>query len=397
MPQSAIDKFSKRTALIEAEAEKRGITDEAEKAGLGAKLRVKKHKDLKMSELRKAWDAQLTDAEREALAAVYGKESGQSKEVTPAEAVAFAIAHLSEKLSAFPERELKRVALLHGLGHVTPDQVAAELPRHGVITAEIDGRLMVTTAELQGEEDYIVGQTMGGRGSVPPVGVAEGLTRIMEDGKALNDGQWNAVIGLMNSANRINLVEGPAGAGKTELLKKYREGMEEAGKSVTWLATTTDAAGVLAKDGFEVNTVARFLLDEKLQASARNGWAVVDETSMLGHKDAVKLFQLAEKNNVKLTFVGDPMQHGSVSRGALMRVLKEYGGVTPFRLTEILRQEDPAYRAAAELLSEGRTLEGFDAIDRMGGLEEIADDGDRYRRIAADYRQGSMTRNQCWW
>ncbi len=40
---------------------------------------------------------------------------------------------VSEKLSVFPERELKRVALLHGLGDVTPEQVAAELPRQGVI------------------------------------------------------------------------------------------------------------------------------------------------------------------------------------------------------------------------------------------------------------------------
>ena len=62
--------------------------------------------------------------------------------------------------------------------------------------------------------------------------------------------------------------------------------------------------------------------------------------SMLGHKDAVRLFKLAEKLDLKLILVGDPMQHGSVSRGALMRVLKEYGGIKPFRLTEIMRQED---------------------------------------------------------
>ena len=48
------------------------------------------------------------------------------------------------------------MALLHGLGSVTPEQVAAELPRQGVITAEIDGRLMATTEELQEEEDDIV-------------------------------------------------------------------------------------------------------------------------------------------------------------------------------------------------------------------------------------------------
>ena len=224
------------------------------------------------------------------------------------------------------------------------------------MTAEIGGRLMVTTEKLQQEEDYIVGQAMSGRGRVAPVGVADGLDRKLKDGKSLNDGQWQAVTGLLESENRITLVEGPAGAGKSSLLAKYAEGMRLAGQSVTWLATTTDAAGVLAKDGFKVDTVARFLLDDRMQTAARHGRVVVDETSMLGHKDAVRLFKLAEANDLKLIFVGDPMQHGAVSRGALMRILKEYGGVQPFKLSEIMRQENPEYRAAAKLLAEGKAI-----------------------------------------
>ena len=87
--------------------------------------------------------------------------------MTPAEAVAYAIAHCSAKSSrCCPERELKRVALLHGLGSVTPEQIAAELPRQGVITAEIDGRLMATTEELQARGAITSsGFAAGGRGS----------------------------------------------------------------------------------------------------------------------------------------------------------------------------------------------------------------------------------------
>src|SRR5262249_22790026 len=71
VPQSAIDKLSKRTAQIEAEAERLGIVDEAEKSKLGAKIRGKKQKELTLPELRRAWWDQLTDDEREALARVY--------------------------------------------------------------------------------------------------------------------------------------------------------------------------------------------------------------------------------------------------------------------------------------------------------------------------------------
>jgi conjugative relaxase-like TrwC/TraI family protein len=388
VPQTVIDKFSKRTMQIEAEAEKRGITDAAQKAELGAKIRSNKQKDQTLSELRSAWDAQLDQGERAALARVYAGEIPPGQEVTAAEAVAWAIAHVSEKLSVFPEREIKRVALLHGLGSVTPDQVAAELPRQGVVTSEIDGRWMATTEGLQREEDYLVGQAAGGRGSVAAVGVAEGLTRTMKDGKSLNDGQWDAVTGLLTSENRINLVEGPAGAGKSSLLGKYQDGMRLAGKDVHFFATTAAAVEVLHKDGFKgTKTVAHLLLDERLQASIKGSRVVVDETSLLGHKDAVALFRLAEKLDLKLTFVGDPMQHGSIARGALMRILKDYGGIKPFRLTEILRQENPAYLQAAKLLSEGKTLEGFNAIDAMGRIVEIAEPEDRYRHIAVDYWQ----------
>ena len=81
-----------------------------------------------------------------------------------------------------------------------------------------------------------------------------GLTRDAGRRKALNDGQWETVTGLLEFENRVNLLEGPAGAGKSWSLQKFDEGMRRAGKTVTYLATTTDAVGVLEKDGFEVDT-----------------------------------------------------------------------------------------------------------------------------------------------
>ena len=211
----------------------------------------------------------------------------------------------------------------------------------------------------------------------------------------LNDGQWEVTRGLLDSSNRVSLVEGPAGAGKTTMLAAYDSGMRLAGESVNYLATTTQAAKVLGQDGFSVKTVAHFLLDEKMQAAARGGRVVIDESSMLGHKDAVKLFQVAEENNLKLIFVGDPMQHGSVPRGAFLRTLKEQGGIKPFKLTEIMRQHDLEYRAAAQLLSEGKTLDGFNALDKKGWVHEIGEDAARYRAMAAEYLQAVGSGTSC--
>ena len=79
IPQSMIDKFNKRSDEIEAEHRRRLRDDpdyrEAYKHELAAKTRSKKQKELTPDQLREAWDAQLTDDEREALAAVYRRDN----------------------------------------------------------------------------------------------------------------------------------------------------------------------------------------------------------------------------------------------------------------------------------------------------------------------------------
>jgi conjugative relaxase-like TrwC/TraI family protein len=240
VPQSVIDKFSKRTRQIEAEAERRGITDPERKSELGAKTRAKKPKELAPEELRARWDAQLTDAEREALAAVYRREIAPGEPVTIAQAVTHAVAHCFERESVVPEREIRRVALLYGLGHVTPEQLDAELPRHGVITRELEGRTMATTRDVLGEERFLSGFAASGRGTQRPAGVALQLER-----GRLDEDQWNAVQGLLSSTDRVNLVDSAAGTGKSTMLRAFDEGLRLAGEDVTFLATTTQAVDVL--------------------------------------------------------------------------------------------------------------------------------------------------------
>lgn len=381
VPQSAIDLFSKRTAQIESEAKRLGITDAKAKAELGAKIRAKKIKDLTLPELRKAWAAQLTDGERDALAAVYRREIPAAEKITAREAAAYAVAHCFEREAVVAERELVRVALLHGLGDVAAGQVRAELPGLGVMLAEKDGRLMATTKEAFGMERFIVGHAKHGRGCVEPVGIPAGLER-----GRLDDEQWQAVTSLLSSCDRVQLVDSAAGVGKSTMLGVFDQGMKRAGKPVSYLATTTPAVGVLRQDGFEAETVAKFLLSEKMQDAASGGTVVVDEASMLGLRDAYRLAAVAKEKHIRLIFLGDSRQHSSVAAGAVMQTLQRYGCMEPLRITRIKRQTDADHRKAVELLYEGRTLEGFDLLDKkLGWVHEIQSDTERYRAMAAEY------------
>ena len=352
---------------------------------LGGTSRREKRDDLTLGGCREYWATIPTEDEAVQVAATIerarlGLNPKLDHRAVADAAMDFALRHHSEQQSAFRWEELAATALEHGMGAATPAEIEAAAKRAGVLFVERDGLRMATTVELQAEEDYLIGVAWPGRGVVP-VGVPDDLRR----GK-LNEGQWQAVCGLLISPNRVNMIEGPAGAGKSSLLASYDRAMKSAGEAVTYLATTAKAVEVLRVDGFkETQTLARFLVDEKMQAAAKGGRIVIDETSMLGHKDAVKLFRLAEKLDLKLVCVGDAMQHGSVAAGNFHKLMKEYGGIKPFKLWEIMRQEDAGYRKAADLLSKGKTVEGFDALDRKKWVREIESEAERCEAIAADY------------
>ncbi|WP_337173561.1 MobF family relaxase [Paludisphaera sp.] len=384
VPQALIDRFSKRSEEVREAYEEKRKNDPAYRAEykyeLGAKTRSRKQKELTPAELRREWEGQLSDDDRQALAAVLGRQIAPDAKIAASEAVAYAVHHCFEKASVVPERELKRVALLYGLGDVTADEVARELPRQGVITRIKGDRVLATTRAVQREEEEIAAFAAR-MGPVKPVGLPDGLVR----GK-LDDDQWHAVQGLLTSSCRVTVVNAIAGTGKTTMLGVYDQAMRLAGAKVTYLASTSDAAKVLKDEGFEAVTVAHFLRDETMQERARNGRVVVDESSLLGHQDAYRLFGLAKEKNLKLNFIGDSRQHGPVARGSLLHVLTEYGGITPFTIAAIKRQKGGLYRKAVQFLAAGDTVAGFDQLDRMGWVKENRE-GDRYWHLANEYVQ----------
>lgn len=393
MPGDAVARNSRRTAEVDAteaailagmEAEHGSAPERLSTVArdqLGATSRHAKREDVTLADCRAYWDSLLRPEEKAAIAALI--ELARSREPVGAShaaaaAVSFALAHHAERRSVIPYEELAVTAMERSLGAASPDQIAAEIHAQAIVV-EQGGKRLVTTEALQAEEDFIVGQAHP-LIHVAPLGVPEGLRQ-----GRLNAEQWQAVRGLLSSPCRVCVLEGPAGAGKSTLLQKYDEGVRMAGGKVTFLATTSTATDVLRADGFKSETLARLLVDRSLQDAARGGRVVIDEASMLGHKDAVRLFQLAKELDLKLVCVGDPLQHSSVPRGAFLHLLKTHAGIRPFTLSDIQRQQDTDYLQAARLLSTGDTLAGLGRLAAKGWLQELPEDGERYGQIAADY------------
>jgi conjugative relaxase-like TrwC/TraI family protein len=381
--RSLISKFSRRTTQIEDKAREMGINDVEAKAELGAKTRERKQKELTFSELRDAWRGRMSPEELAALAALEQKLGGEAEppdENASGRAVEYALGHCFERSSVVPERQVLTAALRQAVGKTTVVEVQRAAAASGMITAERNGRRMVSTREILNEERAIIKFAREGRGQCRPFAKRDHqLTR-----QWLNDDQQKAVRHILGSRDRVTVLRGSAGVGKTTLMQEAVEAIEQSGTKVFAFAPSAAASrGVLRSEGFEADTVARLLLDENLQQQAAGQLIWVDEAGLLGTKTMRQLFDLAEKIEARVLLTGDRRQHGSVDRGAALRLLEEEAGLKPAEVKEIQRQRGE-YKEAVKALSEGRAGEGLRRLDKLGWVREIAED-DRYRQLAADY------------
>ena len=387
-----LKRFSRRTTLIEKVAEQKGIMDADRKAELGAETREKKGKALSWERLRKEWSARLSDKERDGLAAVHRRERAVARKARgEAAAVDHSVDHSYVRDAVVPERKLVTEALKRGLGAVTVEDVTREVQDRPLIRSQIEGRKMATTKEMLALESRLIDFARDGRGRFRPVGNPD--RPCSRDW--FNEGQKAAVRHVLGSRDAVIIIRGVAGTGKTTLEQEIGEALAEAGKPVVALAQSADASrGVLRHQaGFaSADTIARFLKDQEMQESARGGVILVDEASQLGTRDMLRVFDVAEGVGARVILVGDRRQHRSVTAGEPLKLLEENAGLRVAKVTDILRQQGD-YKKVAQALSEGRTGEAFERLEKLGWIKQVSD-ADRYKQLAAAYLSAAAEKKQ---
>jgi conjugative relaxase-like TrwC/TraI family protein len=386
--RSFVKKFSRRTDEIEEKARELGITDPAAKAELGARTRKKKQKNVPMEELQRSWQERMKPNEFAAIGELAFKIGGDAE---PADnsaakrAIEYATAHVFERKSVAPEREILAAAFKHSVGKATVDEIKREADRSGLVVGERDGVRLATTREVMAEERRILDFARKGRGACKPFGKYD---RFAWDG--LNEGQRSAAKHIVESRDKVAVLSGRAGVGKTTMMRKVVAAIEKCGTNVFAFAPSAAASrGVLRSEGFkDAETVARLLLDEKLQKKAAGNLIWVDEAGLLGVKTMDHLFALADKIDARVLLSGDRFQHGSVDRGAALRLLEQVG-VVPCELKEVKRQQG-AYKEAVKALADGNVAKGFKQFDQLGWIKECPT-SDRYRQMAAGYVDAVLT------
>jgi conjugative relaxase-like TrwC/TraI family protein len=392
VPQSVRDKFSRRTREVEEAAKKLGITDQAEKATLGAKTRHAKDHTLGYDELKAYWRGRLTGDERDALTRAGSRQAVEVQErVTARQAVEFALSHTLSRDSIARERDVLAAALKYGVGSVQPAEVKAELDAMPLRRATYRGHTVVTTPEVLREERRMLDFARDGAGRSAPLSREK-----HEFARAwLNADQKRAVEHVLTTTDRVTIIRGGAGVGKTSLMAETGQGIAKAGKRVVAVAPTAAARDVLRQEaGFpEAQTLAYLLQNEAAHESLRGQVLWADEASLIGARDMAKLFDLADRTGCRVVLSGDTAQHHAVARGDALRVLQSQAGVRAVEVREIVRQTGDYKRAVAELAA-GHTERGFRALDDMGWVRQIDDPGQRLAALTAEYedaaRKGSV-------
>jgi len=255
--------------------------------------------------------------------------------------------------------------------------LSAEVPadlrrRDGLPGHERHGAPRHTTRQTLALEGRILDALVAGR----QAGLAVAQPALVERAARrhrLGDDQTAALQRICQSGEQLACVVGPAGAGKTRMLRAARDAWEADGTAVRGLAVSAVAAGVLAEEaGIPADTVAKFLHDARRAHNPTGGLGsgdvvVVDEAAMLATADLAALVDAVTAADVKLVLVGDHRQLGAVEAGGLFRLL-----VADSRAAELhqVRRFTHPWEAAATLRlrnGDDSVLDDYDAHGRIAG------------------------------
>ena len=160
--------------------------------------------------------------------------------------------------------------------------------------------------------------------------------------------------------NRISLITGGPGRGKTSIIKAILYAWEDDDSHVYLLAPTGKAAKRMKEaTNHEAYTVARFLIELKKKSgtlTTDNTIIILDETSMVGLKDFTKLITSTKK--AQFVFVGDPDQLPSVSAGEVLKDMIDSDVIPTSRLITSHRNFG-SIEANAKLVNEGAQVQAI--------------------------------------
>jgi conjugative relaxase-like TrwC/TraI family protein len=308
------------------------------------------------------------------------------------EAVTFARDKNFEREAVVDERLLVRDSLRRGMGEVRYAEVRDSLERRQTAgefvsvqrSAHQTGRLLTTVKAIAAERE-IVSRMREGQNQVEPVMSRQNATLTVDHRSHLNSGQKAVIEDVLSSPDRIQAIQGVAGAGKTTTLEVIRSAAEAKGYQVEGFAPTSRAAKQLGQAGVHSGTLQGFLArGPNMQTEPQQQRFFFIDESSLASTNHMREFLQRMTSRDRVLLIGDTRQHQGVEAGRPFQQLQE-AGMRTAKLEEIVRQKDPDLKATVEMLAHGQTGAAVEALRERGKVKQIVDPQERIQTIARNY------------
>ncbi|MEP7309327.1 MAG: MobF family relaxase [Acidobacteriota bacterium] len=305
------------------------------------------------------------------------------------QAVTYATQRNVERDAVPEERAYVRDALSRSMGRATVSEIHAEFDRqvrggYFVEVAQPDGHAgrRFTTPMMIALERRTIAMMVEGQRTQPPLIRDETRARIARAYPHLSADQQAAITQLFANRDRVQVLDGVAGAGKTTTLAAVRDAAERDGYTVRGFAPTGRAAQKLAEAGMSTMTLQKHLQEAPDARDPRRLY-VLDESS-LASTQQLHDFLARRSSTDRVLLVGDTRQHQAVDAGRPYEQLQE-AGVAVARLQDIQRQQDPDLKRVVEHLSVAEVRAGLARLEEQGRIHEIPDRRDRMQAVATAY------------
>lgn len=355
VPQSAIDKYSRRTEEIERTAKERGITDPKQKDALGARTRRSKSEAKPWPEVEADWKARLTPQERRAV--VNAKGAGhQSRLPSAKEAVEHGLAVALGRSSVAEERRILEHALRFGFGGVSVEAAMEELARSGVVVRRgASGKTLVSEKSMLEREARMVSLARKGRGALKAMN-PQGL---VSKYAGFTERQLQAIEQILRSPDRVALFR-MVGEGPTAVAIKE---IEAAGYRVTQL----DARPTKGEPG--ADQCSRLI--EEVKSKVKQGGVLwINHAVRLGVESLARLFEEMQRLDGRIVLSGQPIKKGPVELRGALDALERLSGVSSGEV-ERGKQRWNDTQAAVQAAREGHSKQALDGLDRLGEVRQL--------------------------
>jgi conjugative relaxase-like TrwC/TraI family protein len=229
---------------------------------------------------------------------------------------------------------------------------------------------------------------------VAPIVLRSIAQRKLPGGGTLSDDQLAALTSIVDSGRVVDVLVGPAGAGKTTAMTVLRQTWETShgARSVVGLAPSAAAAQVLAEDmGIATENLAKWWqnhLDGDATFHAGQ-LVIIDEASLAGTVPLNRITALAADAGAKVLLVGDYAQLQSIDAGGAFSLLVHDRADAP-ELIDVHRFTHEWEKAASLTLRQGRpeSIDLYSAHDRLRGGDSEAMVDAAYASWRADFAAG---------